>query len=414
MIFSEKRLYSYVNDFCFPRLAGTESEKKAVNIIYDKFLEIGFPKENINQEPFQFSDFYSTLLIKLISMINLIFLLIIVLLIYLDILASLLMLSVLFIITLLIIRALKTPESPKFWGKYYGQMLDATNIYVKIPGKELNNYDLGDIIISAHLDSKSQSFNTKWRVLIYRIWLFNGIILIVFYFLFLLMAFGHIKIPLRLLEIGIWIPTILISIANLFLMNLNTHNKSPGALDNATGMAIVFELSSFFLKNPLKKYNLWFCQFSAEELGTMGSRVFLKRHENEINKKEIFQINLDMISCKDHRNNQIEYHKTKGLFHRKVISPILKNYFERNADKYHIKLHGFHLTTGAHTDTVPFHLRNIEAIDIITRAAATWSHTKKDTLDKVDFEVLKETCVLLKNVLIDMDVHLIKCNNTRL
>ena len=64
---------------------------------------------------------------------------------------------------------------------------------------------------------------------------------------------SYLKINNRFLEIGIWTPTIIISFMNLFLMNLNTHNKSPGALDNASGMALVFELGSYFQKPPLKK-----------------------------------------------------------------------------------------------------------------------------------------------------------------
>lgn len=402
-IFSEERLYDYVNEFCFPRLAGTEAEKRAVNIVFEKFNEIGFSKEKIKKEPFIFSNFYSTLLIKLIAMINLIFLLMIVLFIYILLIVSLLILSGLFIITLLIIRALKTPESPGVWGKYYGQMFNATNVFVRIPATDITKYNIGDLIISAHLDSKSQTIKTKWRIVIYKVWFFNGIILIVFYLLLFLKIFGYIEIHNRLLEIGIWGPTLMISTMNLFLMNLNTNNKSPGALDNASGMAIVFELSSYFRNNPLKNYNLWFCQFSAEELGTMGSRIFLNNQENEINKHKVFQINLDMISCKNHRQNRIEYLRSYGFFPRKYIAPELSRYLEENAKEEQIKIYGFHLTTGAHTDTVPFHQRGYEAIDIVTRAAATWSHTKKDTIDKIDPKVLKDTCVLIRSVILNID-----------
>ena len=100
---------------------------------------------------------------------------------------------------------------------------------------------------------------------------------------------------------------ILISISNISLLFLNTHNKSLGALDNASGMATVFELSSYFLNNPLKNYNLWFCQFSAEELGTMGSRVFVNEYENQFIKGRIFQINFDMVSCVDQKDKRIEF-----------------------------------------------------------------------------------------------------------
>ena len=52
----------------------------------------------------------------------------------------------------------------------------------------------------------------------------------------------------------------------MFLLMLKSGNKSTGALDNASGMAIVFELSKFFKKNPLTNFNIWLCQFSAEEI----------------------------------------------------------------------------------------------------------------------------------------------------
>ncbi len=402
-IFSEERLFKYIEDLSFPRLAGTDAENKAVEITLKKFNKIGFSKEQMKAESFCFSNFYSTTLIRLIAMMNLLFLLTTILLSYIYPIISLFILGALLFITLLIIRALKTPESPGFWGKYYGQMVNATNVFVKIPASNQIEYKAGNILISAHLDSKSQSIKTKWRILIYRIWFFSGIVLIGFYSLFLLTIFGHIDISTRLLEIGIWSPTIIISTMNLLLMNLNTHNKSPGALDNASGMALIFELSSYFRNHPLNNYNLWFCQFSAEELGTMGSRIFLNNYENQFIKHKPFQINFDMISCKNHKYNQIEYLKTYGFIPRKKVAPLLGKYFEIIANEKKIKFHGFHLTTGAHTDTVPFHLRNYEAIDLVTRAASTWSHTKKDTIDKVDPKVLKDTCILVKNVVLNLD-----------
>ena len=186
-------------------------------------------------------------------------------------------------------------------------------------------------------------------------------------------------------------------------MFLYTHNKSPGALDNSTGMSVVFELSSYFLKHKLNNINLWFCQFSAEELGTMGSRVFVNKYEDQFIKGKIFQINFDMISVASHKKGGVEYLKSNGIFHRKQIAPLLSDYFETAAKEEGINIKGFHLSTGAHTDNVPFHLRGYDSIDFTTRRAARYAHIKEDTPDKVDPQVLLEACLISKNVILRLD-----------
>jgi hypothetical protein len=44
---SLERLSNFVNKFSFPRLAGTEGEKKAVNLTIKTFQEIGFDSAQI-------------------------------------------------------------------------------------------------------------------------------------------------------------------------------------------------------------------------------------------------------------------------------------------------------------------------------------------------------------------------------
>ena len=40
--FNKERIFNYINTFSFPRLAGTEGEKKAVNLTITTFKENGF------------------------------------------------------------------------------------------------------------------------------------------------------------------------------------------------------------------------------------------------------------------------------------------------------------------------------------------------------------------------------------
>jgi len=420
--FNEERLYEYIKTFSFPRLAGTEGEEKAVNLTVKTFKKIGFNNEDIKQEPFQFSDFYSTTLIKLIAMITCVFLLAFLLFSYIEILISLFILGVLTLIVLLILRGLKSPEDPGFWGKYYGEIFDATNVFVKVPAKNISKSKAGNILISAHLDSKSQNLKTQWRVNIYRIFLFGGISFSLFtiakaiWYLLVMVFIFSIRIRIWILaglimDFGLWLSAGFVIIANLFLMFLTTQNKSTGALDNATGMSIVFELSSYFRTHPLHNFNLWFCQFSAEELGTMGSRIFLNNHEHLFTKEKVFQFNIDMISCKGCKHNRIEYVESYGIIPKKELTSILSNYLEKAARKKNIDIYGIHFLTGAHTDSLPFHAREFNAIDLGSISATKWAHTPEDNADKVDPKILKDTCILLKKALFEIDTDFQKLKN---
>ena len=164
---------------------GTEGEQKAVELTIKTFKEIGFDDSQIQREPFEFSDFYSTTLIKLVMMVSLIFMLIIVLFTYINPFIGIGLIGGMVVLVYLVLRGIKHPETPGFWGKYYGTTFKATNIFIKIPVKSKPQKNAGNIIVSAHIDSKSQTLKTYWRVLAYRIWLNGGILLGVVYIILL-------------------------------------------------------------------------------------------------------------------------------------------------------------------------------------------------------------------------------------
>jgi len=401
--FNVDRLFDLVKLFSFPRLAGTEGEEKAVELAVETFKKNGFDDSQIQKQPFEFSDFYSTTLIKLIMVINLTFSLFILMFAYIDLFITIFIVGSGTILIILIIRGLKHPEDSGFWGEYYGKTISATNVFVKVNATGIPTETAGNIIISAHLDSKSQTFKTLWRVIFYRVWLYGGIFLGGFLIALFLRTYTALKLNLLFARVGLWVFTVLISISNIFLMFLSTHNKSPGALDNASGMVIGFELSKYFKEHPLKNFNIWFCQFSAEELGTMGSRIFVNSHEEQFVKGRIFQINLDMISCANDKKNKLQYLKSYGVFPRKKIAPLLSKYLEKASEEENLKITGFHLSTGAHTDSVPFNLREYDSVDITTRAAGKHTHTIEDTPEKVDPKILLEACLIIRKVIVMID-----------
>ncbi|MFX1274760.1 MAG: M28 family metallopeptidase [Promethearchaeota archaeon] len=403
---TKERLYNFVKKFSFPRLAGTFGEKEAVDLTFDTFKSIGYDKEEIIRQSFNFSTFYSEVFIKIIIIMNIISIAILLLIKYILPFFTIIFIGIILLIFISMNKVFKHPELKGFWENNFGKTFSATNVFTKVCASALPTKIAGDIIVSAHLDSKSQTYVTFWRVKFFKIWLYGEISLVFFYLIYLIDYHQLVTVfwPLiYFIEFGIIITTGLVITSNIFLLFLKIENKSPGALDNATGMAIVFELSSLFRVNPLKNFNIWFCQFSAEEIGTMGSRNFIDTYTKNFNKKKKFLINFDMISAKNEKNNCLEFIESYGMFPRKKISPLLSNFIEKAVNKMNLTIKKIHVSIGAHTDSIPFHLKDFDTVDFITKSAAKYAHSKKDTPDKVDYQILYETCKIIHRFILMLD-----------
>ncbi len=84
----------------------------------------------------------------------------------------------------------------------------------------------------------------------------------------------------------------------IFLL-IYDNNRSKGSIDNASGVAILIELTKLFKRNPLENYDVIVLWSSAEEWGLKGSKAFCKRHRdylrNNYDLNRSFNINVDMI-----------------------------------------------------------------------------------------------------------------------
>jgi hypothetical protein len=68
-----------------------------------------------------------------------------------------------------------------------------------------------------------------------------------------------------------------------------------GADDNASGVAGLLAIASYFKARP-PKHNLLFVAFDAEEEGLQGSQAFVTREAGDLMKDIILNVNMDMIS----------------------------------------------------------------------------------------------------------------------
>jgi Zn-dependent M28 family amino/carboxypeptidase len=67
---------------------------------------------------------------------------------------------------------------------------------------------------------------------------------------------------------------------------------STGVYDNGAGSVIIMELLRYFKENPPIR-TIKFVWYGSEEVGLLGSKAYLKAHEEEL-KKHLLMINVDV------------------------------------------------------------------------------------------------------------------------
>ncbi|MCP4761262.1 MAG: Zn-dependent exopeptidase M28, partial [archaeon] len=261
------------------------------------------------------------------------------------------------------------------------------------PSDEKEEIKYGNIIISAHSDSKSQKYTTDVRVRIFRAAVISEIF---FLFLWLITVIMGVVIETAHIFTYTQIPALLITIDlaffTIFLFKNSSGNESFGALDNATGMASVFAMADYFNKRPLERFNLWFIQFGVEEFGQWGAANFVLKNLRHFKRGRTFNFNLDMVGSKE--DDKLQILEFYGLF-KKPVNPFLMSFINESADELGIELLGFNLPTGARTDRVIFTRYGFDGIDFASANAAKWTHRPEDMIDKVNPQMIQHACRII-------------------
>jgi hypothetical protein len=385
-LIDEKRILDNLRTFSFPRLSGTEHEKRSFEIAKKKI-------EKLNLVPrvqkFSFSTFYSRIYPKLTLI--LLFWLLIVFFLNFQVFFTFINTIIILLSLLILVKITRNPEDITF-GKIYSSQ----NVFIKIRSNNREeSVNDKNILLFSHLDSKGQTFSVKIRIFLYYIWIFS--------FTFSLAA-NILKTYFFLENIFIFyfIGIILLSIngvtALLLLLN-RTNNISKGAIDNASGIAIVMELLNYFKipKNRLQHYNLWFVFTGAEETGTMGIRNFYRIIKN-FDKDQSYIINFDCIS------RQIELYNhglIKGQHQRSL------NYIQENKDLMTVvKTKKIYL--GSYSDGLFLHNKNFQGLGHADKTSYNYVHSKEDDIDKIDVLFLKKLCKFIIILLNENDDQIIE------
>ncbi len=108
---------------------------------------------------------------------------------------------------------------------------------------------------------------------------------------------------------------------------------SPGTDDNGSGTSVVMDLAQRFRQKPAENIDIFFAWWGAEELGLFGSRQFVRRFHNKLNKDTFHILNIDCVGVGEY----LTVHAGQGVWKRRATDPETVSRIENLASSLGIK-----------------------------------------------------------------------------
>jgi len=161
-----------------------------------------------------------------------------------------------------------------------------------------------------------------------------------------------------------------------------------GADDNASGCASVITLAYEFAKHPTKR-SLLFIDFSAEEMGLIGSKAFTRD-------MDFYNFGMDSVSYMAMVNADMIGHLKKGHFSidGTGTSPMSPKIVSDLSEELHISQGKSGYGASDHTS---FYLKNIPVFFVHTPATVDY-HTPADDADKLDYNGMDSVIFVMQKL----------------
>ena len=278
-----------------------------------------------------------------------------------------------------------------FWRKIF-PFQKSTNVIGKIQAKQ----EKLKIIISAHYD-------TAHCGCIYNPYIVNkvgptkiGPLLLPFILLCCLAITWFVGIFTGIFILKL-IFSILLGIFVILLMQYELAPPTPGAADNASGVAIVLSLAEHLkINNIYPDISFYFLLTGSEESHMIGMQKFMKKHKNEFDKNNTFFINFDTIGS----SKLLKYTVSEGFMITQKYLPYLVSLTAKLENLFDIK--PIHIT--GHTDALIPAILGYNSINFISfneNNVPDHYHWFTDIPDNIIIHVL-ERCKNCSLALIDL------------
>jgi aminopeptidase YwaD len=163
-------------------------------------------------------------------------------------------------------------------------------------------------------------------------------------------------------------------------------SASPGANDDASGVAAVLEAARVLSRGHAAKATMKFIAFGAEETGLDGSYWYVVENEDEVTNQGIGMINLDMIGVGD----------TLLIGNIGLGGDSYEDHTEMIADSWDLTWEPF--DAGTNSDHTYFEFVGVPTV-FLTQDPDPYYHTPEDTPDKIIVDILEENGELATSAL---------------
>ena len=168
-------------------------------------------------------------------------------------------------------------------------------------------------------------------------------------------------------------------------------NASRGAMDNATGIALSYEVLKYFKENPEKapkNCRIVALNVGSEESGLRGSMAFADEHKNDELTKNAWNINIDSVADKDYFEVVIK-DDWQGCRFDTDLEKMFKDTFNELEIPSKSKNHCIHNPVGG-CDSTPMTRAGIKSVTFAAQnpMLTYYYHTWRDLPDRFETETV--------------------------
>lgn len=182
----------------------------------------------------------------------------------------------------------------------------------------------------------------------------------------------------------------------------NEKNASRGAMDNATGCALAFEVLKYYKENPdklPKGCRITALNVGSEEAGLRGSMAFAHEHANDDLTKNAWNLNVDSVADKDYFEVVIK-DDWQGCRFDKDLEKMFKDTFNELEIPSLSKDHCIHNPVGG-CDSTPMTKAGIKSVTFAAQnpMLTYYYHTWHDMPERFEMETVADGFDVLLSVI---------------